>query len=141
MKYYSIDSTYSLEVVFGQIAQPNLSQEILLPALHTAINTHGDISLLANDAAEASLLITSSYMLERVCEVVELTPVEQLRRHVIFQPQNFWHLHLYAHCATHISQQIVVCSVDLLGLLHRPMIEPQHHVVIIPALVKLRARH
>ena len=84
MKYYSIDSTYSLEVVFGQIAQPNLSQEILLPALHTAINTHGDISLLANDAAEASLLITSSYMLERVCEVVELTPVEQLRRHVIF---------------------------------------------------------
>ena len=124
MKYYSIDSTYSLEVVFGQIAQPNLSQEILLPTLHTAINTHRDISLLADDAAETSLLITCGYMLERICKIVELASVEQFRRHVVLQPQYFGHLHLYAHRAAHVSQQVVVCSVDLLGLLHRSMVEP-----------------
>ena len=80
--------------------------------------------MLADHAAETSLLITGSYMLERICKIVELASVEQLRRHVVLQPQYFGHLHLYAHRAAHVSQQVVVCSVDLLGLLHRSMVEP-----------------
>ena len=122
--YYSIDSTHALEVVFSEVLEPDLLQEIFLPAFHRAVNTDGDIALFANHGAEAALLIASGKVLKSICQVIELAAIEELFRHVVFEPEHLGDLHLDAHCAAYIAQKIVFCSVDLFGLFHRPVIQP-----------------
>ena len=98
--------------------------------------------MLANHAAEAALFIARCHVGESVCQVIELASGELFRRHVVLQPQHLGDLHFNGHLPTHISQQIVLGSVDLVRLFDRAMIQPQDNVPIFTIPVaEVRAGH
>lgn len=102
--HYSIYSSHSLEVIFNKIPQANFLQEVILPPLDTPINPHGHISLLADDAAEAALLIASCYVRQCVGKVEKLAAIEKMFGHVVLEPENLRDLHFRRHCTTNVSK-------------------------------------
>lgn len=134
-QYHFINTTHSLEVVLADVAQANLSEEVFLPALDTAVNTHGDVSLLADGTAEATSLTSCSHVGESISQVVELALVEQFFGHVVLEPENLGDLHFNAHLSTDISEEVVVGGIDLLGLLNRPVVEPEDDIAVVAVLI------
>lgn len=98
--------------------------KVFLPALDTAVYANGDETLLADGTAEAARLVTGSQMSKSVCQVIKLAAVEQLRGHVVLEPQNLGDLHLDAHLAANILEQLVAGSVDLVRFLDWTVIKP-----------------
>ena len=133
--YYAIDATKTLEVVFTQVLETNLLQKVLLPPLDTAINAHRHVSLLTHDRAETPRLIARSQVRQRIRQIIELALVELLLGHIVLQPQHLRDLHLDAHLAAHIPQQVVVGGIDLLGLLDGAVVKPQHDVAVVAVAV------
>lgn len=66
-----------------------------------------------------------------VGQIVELAAIEQLWRHVVLEPENLGDLHLDAHAAADVLEQVVVRGVDLLGLLDRAVVQPQDDVTVV----------
>ncbi len=136
--HYPVHSTQSHEIVFCEFRQTDLSQEIFLPSLDAAVNPNWDKSLLAHGAAKAPSFCARGHVCQSVDQVVELTPIKELFRHIILQPQNFGDFHLYRHSTSHVLQKIMLGCIDDFGFLDRPMIKPQDDIMII---VKLRTGH
>jgi len=91
--------------------------------------------LLADDTAVASSVTSGRQMCKSVAQIIELAAVKQLLRHVILQPQHLRYFHLDGHLAADVAEKVVVGSIDLLGLLHRAVVQPQDYVAIIPVSV------
>jgi len=130
-----VDASHALEVVFTEVFKANFLEEVLLPALHTAVDADRHESLLADYTAKAPCLTASSQMCKSVRQVVKLAAVEELFWHVVLQPQDLGNFHLDRHLAAHVSQQIVVGCVDLVGLLHRAVIEPEYDIAVVAIFV------
>lgn len=80
-------------------------------------------------------------MLEGISEIVEFTAIEEIFWHVVLQPQDLWDLHLDAHGAADVAEEVVFGGVDELGLLDGPVVEPQHDVVVVGRRVEVGPRH
>jgi len=135
LTYQAIDAAQAPAVVLGQIFKSNLLEEVLLPAPLTAVDADRHVSLFANGRAEATSVLSGSHLSQSVSQVVEVTLGEELRRHVVLEPQNLGHLHLNAHGATNVAEQVVFCSVDLFGLLDGTVVEPQDDVSVVAVCV------
>lgn len=123
-KYHFVNTAHALEVVLAEIAQANLIEKVLLPALYAAINTNRYVTLLTNGTAEAAGLATGCHVCESISEIVELALVEQLLGHVVLEPEDLGNLHLNAHRSTDISQEVVVGGINLLGLFDGSVVQP-----------------
>lgn len=134
-----MNATHPLKVILGKIAQTDGLEEILLPALLASVDTHRDVSLLADGAAEAPGLVPSGQVGERIGQVVELAAIEQLGGHVVLEPQGLGDLHLDAHLTAHVLEQLVLCAVDLLRLLDGAMIEPEDDIAIAAIVLEVWA--
>jgi len=128
--YHPIDPSQALEVVLGQLAEADLAEEILLPAFDAAVDADGDIPLLADDAAEAALLVARGDVGEGVGQVVELAAVEELRGHVVLEPQDLGDLHLDGHLAADVAQQAVAGGIDAVGLGDGAVVQPEDDVAV-----------
>src|SRR5687768_17301762 len=113
--HHPVHATHALEVVLDQVAETNLLVKVLLPTLDTAINTNRDETLLTNGATEAPSLVASRQMGQSIRQIVKLALVPQLRRHVVLEPESLGDLHLDAHLATDVLEQLVTGRVDLLS--------------------------
>lgn len=133
--YHPIDSSHTLEVVLAEIFESNLCQEILLPSLDTAIDTYWHKTLLADNTAKATSLVTGRHMCERISQVVELAIRELLLWHVVLQPKHLGYLHFNAHLSSYVSEKIVVCGIDLVGLLFGSVIEPEDDISVVTVCV------
>lgn len=91
--------------------------------------------MFANGRAEAAGVLSGGHLGQSVSQVVEVALGEELRRHVVLEPQNLGHLHLNAHGATDVAEQVVFCSVDLLGLLDGTVVEPQDDVSVVTVCI------
>lgn len=129
-----MDATDAFEIVLDQVPKAYGLVKILLPAFDAAIDTNRHKSLFADGAAIATGFVTSGQMCQRVCEVIKLAPVKKFRRHVILEPEHLWYLHLDAHGAADVAQQVVAGGVDLGCLLHGPVVEPQDDISIIAVI-------
>jgi hypothetical protein len=69
--YHAINTSHALKVVLGQVSKTNGLEEVLLPALLTAIDTNRDVTLFADGAAEAARLVSGGEMGKGVSKVVE----------------------------------------------------------------------
>lgn len=138
LAHHLINATHALEIVLDKIIQSNSVIKVLLPAFDTAIHADWDVSLLADGAAEAAVLVTSGDVGESITEIVKLGPFKQLCRHIVLEPKNFGDLHFDAHFASNIFQKIVVSVVDELGLLDRSVVKPQDNVSIIAIAFEVR---
>lgn len=138
--HHSINPTHSLEIVICKITQPNSLVEVFLPPLNTSIHANRHIALLADRTAEAPRLVARRQMRQRIRQIVELATIEQLRRHVILQPQHLRYLHLNAHLATHVAQEVVARGVDLLRLVDGSVVEPQDDVAVIAIVLEVGTR-
>lgn len=136
--HHPVDSAHALEVILCQISESNILQEILLPSLHTAINTDRDIPLLADHTAEAALFVAGCNVCQSIRQIVELALVKHLLGHMVLEPQDLGDLHLNGHLATDIAQQVVVGRVNLRGLLNRAVIQPENDIAV---RVKARPRY
>jgi len=139
--HHPVDASQSLKVVLGKVAKTDGLEEILLPALHAAIDTDRDKTLFANRAAVTSGLVSGRHMRKCVRKIVKLAPIEQLRGHVVLQPKHLGDFHLDAHLATNVSKQVVLGVIDLLGLCKGSMVKPQHDVPIVSIIGEIRAGH
>lgn len=91
--------------------------------------------MFANSGAEAAGILASGHFRQSISKVVEVALGEELWRHVVLQPQDLGHLHLNAHGATDIAEQVVLCVIDFLGLLDRAVVEPQDYVPVIAVCI------
>jgi len=137
--HHPVDTTHLLEVVLGKIVKANLMVEVFLPTLDATIDTHWDEALLADNTAVATGLVASSQVGESISKIIELGTCEQLRRHVVLEPEHLWHLHLNAHFSTNIFEKLVLSVVDLLALFDRSVIEPQDDVAVIAIICEVWA--
>jgi hypothetical protein len=128
-----------LEVVLGKVVKTNLMVEVLLPTLDATVDTHRDIALLANNTAVATSLVASSQVCKSIGKIIELGTCEQLRRHVVLEPENLGHLHFNAHLSTNILEKLVLGVVDLFGLFNRSVIEPENDVPVIAIVCEVWA--
>ncbi|KAG9966801.1 Pentulose kinase, partial [Aureobasidium melanogenum] len=90
-----------------KILETNLLEEVLLPTLDTAVDTNRHEALLADNTAEATVVVAGGNVSKSIGQVVESAAVEQLLGHVVLEPQNLWHLHLNAHLSTNVAEQVV----------------------------------
>jgi hypothetical protein len=77
-------------------------------------------------------------MCQRIRQIIELAAIKELRWHVVLEPKNFGYLHFNAHLPSHISQEIVTGSVDLLGFFHWSVIQPEDDISIIAIIREVR---
>lgn len=112
--------------------------EILLPTLDAPVDADGDVALLADSAAEAAGLKIRGQVRQRVRQVVELAAVEELGGHVLLEPQDLGDLHLHAHLAADVAQQVVFCVVDLDGLVERSVVQPEDHIAVVAIVLEFR---
>lgn len=122
--YNSVHTAHAPKVVFSKIFQSDILKEIFLPALLTSIHTNGNIALLADSAAKASVLIARGQVRQRISQIIELAAVEQLLGHIVLEPQHLGNLHLDAHLAAYVAEQVVARGIDLVRLLDRTMVQP-----------------
>lgn len=134
--HHPVDSSHPLKVILHQIAEADCMIKVLLPPLDTAIDANWNKSLLAHRAAKASRVSSSGQMRQGVCKVVKLATIKEVFGHVVLQPQYLWDLHLDAHLAADIAQQIVACGIDLLGFSQGSVVQPQYHVAIFPGGIR-----
>lgn len=134
-----MNTSHSLKVVLGQILEANRLKKVLLPALLTIVNADRDISLLADCAAEATGLITSGQVGKRVAQIVKLAAGKLLCRHIILEPKNLGDLHLDAHLATNIFEELVLGAVDQFSLVNGPVVEPENNVAVLAIVGELWA--
>jgi hypothetical protein len=137
--HHPVDASHALEIVFDKITEANIVVEILLPALDTTINTNGNVTLLADGAAEAAGLVASSNVSEGISQIVEFAASKELGRHVVLEPENLGDLHLDAHLAADVLEELMVGGVDLFRLLDGAVVEPQNNVAVVAIVVKVRA--
>lgn len=128
--HHPVDSAHALEVIFGQVTQTNVLQEIFLPSLDAPIDTNRHVPLLTDHAAEASLFVACSNVRKGIPQIIELASVKKLLGHVVLEPKHLGDLHLNGHLATDIAEQVVVGSIDLRGFLDWTVIQPQDHVAV-----------
>lgn len=129
--YHPVDTTHALKVVLAEILETNLLQKVLLPSLDGSIDTDRDITLLANNRAEAAGFGASGHVGKSISQVVELATVEQLLWHVILQPQDLWNFHLDRHLSTDVSEKVVVRSVDLVCFFLWSVVKPENDIAVI----------
>ena len=134
-----MNTSHFLKIVLGQVAQPNGLKEILLPALLAVVNANRDISLLADSAAEATSLIPSSQMSESITQIVKLASRKLLGGHIVLEPQDLGDLHLNAHFATNILEELVLGAVDQFRFLNRAMVEPENNVAVVAIVGEIRS--
>lgn len=139
MAHHLIDASHAFKIVFNQITQTNRVIKVFLPALDAAIHTNWDETLLADGAAKAATLISRSDMGEGISEIVELGSGEKLWGHIILEPENLGNFHFDAHFASDVSEEIVTCIVDELGLRDRSVVEPQNDIAVIAVVLEVRA--
>jgi hypothetical protein len=75
---------------------------------------------------------------QRIREVVELAAVKQLRRHVVLEPEHLGDLHLDAHGAADVLEQLVLGVVDELRLGDGAVVQPQDDVAVVAVVGKGR---
>jgi hypothetical protein len=68
---------------------------------------------------------------QSICQIIKLATIEELRWHMILQPEDLWDFHFYAHVPADVSEEIMLGAVDFDGLFHRPVVKPQDDIVII----------
>jgi hypothetical protein len=135
MPYQSVDPSKTSAVVFDQVLKTNVLEEVLLPTLLAAVYANRDVALLANGRTETAGILASGHLGQSIAQVVEVALCEELRGHVVLQPQDLGHLHLNAHRAADIAEEVVLGSVDLLGLLDGAVVEPQDDVAVVAVCV------
>lgn len=135
--HHPVDATHALKVILHQIAETDRLVKVFLPALDASVDTNGDKALLADGAAVASGIIASRHVCEGIGQIVKLALIKQLRWHVVLEPEDLRDLHLNAHCAADIAEQVVLCSIDLLRLLNRTVVEPENHIASIAVVFKI----
>ena len=64
--HHLIDTAQALKVIFREVPETDVDQEIFLPAFDTPIDPDRNIALLADNTAEASFLFPSSDVCEGV---------------------------------------------------------------------------
>lgn len=102
--YHPIDPSHFFEVVFYQFSKANFFQKITVPAFHDSVNADGYITLFADDAAKAPLLVPSRNVRKSISQVKELALIKELSRHVVFEPKHFGYFHLDGHLAADITE-------------------------------------
>lgn len=132
---HPVYTTHALEVVLAQFLQTDLLQEIILPALDTAIHANGHETLLADNTAKAAGLVASGHVGEGVGQVIELALVEQLLGHVVLKPEDLGDLHLNGHLAANIAEEVVLGVVNLDSLIDGTVVKPQNDVAVIAIAV------
>ena len=142
MSYQTVDASKTSAVVFSQILETDLLEEVLLPTLLATIDTNWDVTLLADGRTKAAGILPSGHLGQSIAQVVEVALCEKLWRHVVLQPEDLGHLHFNAHCATDIAEEVVLGSVDLLRLFNGTVVEPQDDVTVVAVcVVELWARN
>lgn len=141
LAHHPVDAAHPLEVVLDEVTEADRVVEVLLPALDAAIDADGDKALLADGAAVAPGLTAGGQMGQGVGQVVELAAIERLGRHVPLQPGDLGDLHLDAHPAADIAQEVVVGGVDLVGFGQGPVVQPEDDVAVIAVVGKVGTRH
>lgn len=136
--HYTIDATHPPEIVLGQVAKTNGLKKVFLPALLAAVDTNGHIALLADGAAEAARLVARGQVSKGITQVVELAAREELRRHVVLEPEDLGDLHLNAHLAADIFEELMLGGIDFLRLLDGTMIQPENDVAVVSIVRKVR---
>jgi hypothetical protein len=124
MPYQSVDPSKTSAVVFDQVLKTNVLEEVLLPTLLAAVDTNRDVALLADGRTEATGVLTSGHLGQSIAQVVEVALCKQLWGHVVLQPKDLGHLHLNAHRATNVTEEVVLGGIDLLRLLDGTVVEP-----------------
>ena len=112
--------------------------KVLLPALDAAVDADGDIALLTDNTAVAASLVAGGQVCESISKIIKLGALKDLGWHVVLEPEHLGHLHLDAHLAANILEELVLGVVDLLGLFNRPMVEPKNDVPVVAIVGKVR---
>ncbi len=139
MAHHLIDASHAFEIVLNKVTETNSVIKVLLPALDTAIYTDRDVTLLADGAAEAAGLVTSSNVGKGIAEIVELGSCKELWRHVVLEPKNLRDLHFDTHFASDVSEQVVVSVIDELGLIDGTVVQPQNDVPVVSIVLEVGA--
>lgn len=115
--------------------------KVLLPPLDAPVHPDGNIALLAHSTAETPRLGPRRHVRQRIRQIIKLAPVKQVGRHVVLEPKHLGHLHLDAHGAADVAQEVVARLVDGLGLGQRAVVQPQDDVAVVAVVGKVRAGH
>ncbi len=129
--HHPVNASHALEIILDEISEANLVVKIFLPALDAAINADGNVALLANGAAEAARLVAGSQVSKGIRQIVKLAAGKEIGRHVVLEPEDLGDLHLDAHLAANVLEQLVVGGVDLFRLLDRAVVKPQDNVAVV----------
>ena len=111
--------------------------KVLLPALDAAVDADGDIALLTDNAAVAASLVAGGQVCESISKIIKLGALKGLGRHVVLEPEHLGHLHLDAHLAANVLEELVLGVVDLFSLFNRSMVEPQNDVPVVAIIGKV----